>query len=175
MAFDLTQAGMSVGYHSEEMPSTFFCKDFPGTCCEDCHKEGYVIAIYPWSCYSTGKEKMPDLSMGLRAEVCCGRFHVVRNLPREWWISKYVQKNKWSTRDEERLLKASPQTYLKTCGEIASEHYTGPRHYKAGPKIYKTEPRQIHTTPKGIKPQGRGCPSCGSKWDGVVCDNCGHS
>jgi len=150
------------------LPSILTCTDFEGACCEDCHKDGHVLVLYPWSIYSEGKkDKMPDLSMGLRAEICCGRFHVARNLPREWWVRRYCARQGWSAADTERLIKESgdDRGYLKTSSELAGKYYVvrNPGTAVAGPPKRRAAP------------SAKGCPSCGVKWDGYVCDNCGHS
>lgn len=157
--------GTSVGYRTTlEAPSVFTCKDFGGQCCNDCHTKGHVIALYPWSVYSEGKkDKMPDFSMGLRAEVCCGQFHVARELPREWWVRRYCEKQKWGAADTERLVRESDSAnFLKERGNLIDKNYSGPRPTAAPAK------RRVTAT-------GRGCPECGAKWDGIACDNCGHS
>lgn len=178
------RAGMSVGFHTTlEIPGIFFCSDFPGLCCSDCHEKGHVIAMYPWSIYSEGhKEKMPDLGMGLRAEVCCGKFHLVRELPREWWVRRYGEKQRYSAPDIERLVAARiPAAFLKVRGELASKYYDAPGSREVRPIFEKgTGPKRVAGPQRAApiprsKSRGRGCPSCGSNWDGIACDNCGHS
>ncbi len=163
MAFDMNQAGMSSTFHyKEDHPSVFRCKDFQlDECCEDCHEKGHVIAIYPWGMLV----KAPDLSLGLRAEVCCGLFHAVRELPRSWWINRYGEKSGWSEADCKRLIEAPADRYYKIIGEIASKHFTGTTVSK----------RDYRPAPGKPVPRKKGCPSCGGTWDGIACDNCGYS
>jgi hypothetical protein len=165
MTFDITQAGLASSHLNgrEDVPSCFLCKDFTGgQCCEDCHKNGWVIAIYPWS---AAHKTAPDLSLGLRAEVCCARFHAVRQLSRAWWIQRYGEKSGWSATDCERLVKAPGESYYKISGEIASKYYV-----RGNPS---TAIRVA--APRVKRSGGKGCPKCGSPWDGIACDSCGHS
>src|SRR5215510_12212042 len=119
----LSDAGMSVGYRSEEGPTVFHCRDFSFLgCCETCHKENFVIAVYPWSAYSVTRNRMPDLGLGLRAEICCGIFNQVRLLPREWWIRQYAKKKGWTELDAARLTEAPPEKYYKVWGQIADSY-----------------------------------------------------
>jgi hypothetical protein len=174
MASEPTQAGTSVGYRSmNNHANVFTCQDFTeGECCQGCHQAGYVIAIYPWSVYSEGyKDKMPDLSMGLRGEVCCRKFHAVRQLSRAWWIRRYCAKQKWSEADTERLVQATPETYSRISGELASKYFPA---FGGGAKSQRSSTPATRSAPRS-KPTGSGCPSCGGKWDGVVCNNCGYA
>jgi hypothetical protein len=168
LTFEIDQAGMSSTYHyRQDHPGIFRCKDFAlQKCCEDCHAKGHVIAIYPWS----NLVKAPDLSLGLRAEVCCGLFHFVRELPRAWWINRYGEKSGWSAADCKRLVDAPAESYYKTVREIAARYFVGgggiqTRAYSGG--VSKPRPAS--------RPAKRGCPECGSAWDHIACDNCGYS
>jgi len=155
------RAGSSVGFKSEEGPWVFFCSDFPGSCCQECHDKNYLIVLYPWSIYSVGKrDRMPDLSLGLRAEVCCARFHFVRDLPREWWIKLYAKKHNWSEAEAERLAQSTPENYFRIWGDISNKRDGATVHRSTGTKRVTT---------------AKNCPSCGDKWDGFTCNNCGHS
>src|SRR4249920_1036109 len=158
------RAGSSVGFKSEEGPWVFFCSDFPGSCCQECHDKNYLIVLYPWSIYSVGKrDRMPDLSLGLRAEVCCAHFHFVRDLPREWWIKHYAKKHNWSEAEAERLAQSTPESYFRIWGDISNKRDSVPR--STGPR--STGTKRVTTA--------KNCPSCGDKWDGFTCNNCGHS
>ena len=163
-----SKAGMSVGYRAEDGPSVFCCADFERECCSHCHANNYVIAVYPWSVYSRGKDRMPDLSLGLRAEICCSLFHYVRDLSREWWIRKYAEKRKWSEKDATRLAQATPENYCRIWNEIASAHYEGPRQPRSAPQAPSA-------ARKASRSQAGTCPGCGAKWDNVVCNQCGHA
>lgn len=167
MTFDLSQAGIaSFHLYKEDHPGIFQCKDFlVGECCEDCHKKGHVIAVYPWSALS---RTAPDISLGLRAEICCRRFDAVRDLPRSWWIQRYGEKSGWNAADIKRLSETPDLLYHKVSGEIASKYFRGGSQSSISPG-----PSRV-STPR--RPASRkGCPSCGKGWDGIVCDNCGHS
>lgn len=163
MTFDLSQAGLStVRRYKVDHPNVFWCKDFPfGTCCEDCHAKDRYIAIYPWSAFA----RIPDLTLGLRAEVCCGRFHEVRELPRGWWLQKYGEKSGWREADIKKLIEAPVDRYYKTIAEISSRYLTGVAPQASAPRVSRGVSRQTK----------RGCPKCGSPWDSIVCDSCGHS
>lgn len=169
---------MSVGFWTNgEHPNVFKCADFStGICCADCHEHNFVIVLYPWSVYSEGKrEKMPDLSMGLRAEVCCGQFHVIRQLPREWWIRRYCARQKWSEEDAERLVKATPETYIRISGELASKYFQAFGGGAKGASYSRTTSSRTIQKSSRSRPAKEECPECGSDWDGVACDDCGHS
>lgn len=168
MTFEITQAGWATTKtYKTDYTTTFWCKDFTiGTCCEECHKKEQFIAIWPWS----HAARVPDLSLGLKAEVCCGRFHAVRDLSRAWWIQIYGKKSGWSAADIQKILQATPEAYLKTVSEVAA------RYYRSSPGY---TPIKSYSKPVAARSSGvvkkRGCPKCGSTWDGVACDSCGHS
>lgn len=161
--------GQSVGFRAEEGPTVFSCKDFSGSCCSDCHKNNFVIALYPWSVYSVGNHRMPDLGMGLRAEICCGLFNSVRSLSRDWWIHKYAEKKGWSREEGERLCQAGPKDYYKVWGQIADSHY------RPSPKVVSVSARkQSSSGLRGRLNAAARCPSCGSDWDSAICNQCGY-
>lgn len=163
-------AGTSVGYRSEDHPLVFTCTDFAITCCSHCHANNHIIVLYPWSVFSRSLNRMPDLGLGIRAEICCALFHHVRDLPREWWILHYAKKQGWSKEDGEKLSKAVPENYFRIWNEIAS------RHFKAFGGGIKAQRGSLGTGPKSNpRSKEKGCPSCGGSWDGIACDNCGHS
>lgn len=171
------QSATSVGFKTyEEGPSTFKCADFEGTCCESCHKQNFVLMLFPWSLMSAKhQDRMPDLGMGLRAEVCCGKFHIVRELPREWWVRHYAAKNGWNKDEAERLVQATDTgAYLRLTGEIASKYWRirNPG-YATGGRPATSRPSQVRRSAGPSRSSG--CPSCGKNWDGIVCNNCGHS
>ncbi len=161
--------GQSIGFRAEEGPTVFSCKDFASEkCCKCCHSENFVIALYPWSVYSVGKHRMPDLGMGLRAEICCGLFDSVRSLPRDWWIHKYAEKKGWSPQEAELLCQAGPKNYYKVWGQIADSHYA-----KSAP----ARPRTVSSRNSGLRSRLRSataCPACGSTWDSAICNQCGY-
>lgn len=173
MAFETSQAGTSVGFKTyDDGPSTFKCVDFEGSCCEDCHNQNFVIMLFPWSVQSTKHvDKMPDLGMGLRAEVCCGKFHIVRELPREWWVRRYAAKQGWSAQDTEKLVQAeSSELHLKVRGELASKYFVD-----RNPGTTRATPSSSRRTAYARKSSKDECPECGSDWDGTACDDCGHT
>lgn len=147
------------------------CADFQvGACCTGCHESGWTITVYPESAYSekyaTGK--LPDLSLGISGHVCCGRFEEVKRLPRGWWIRRYAEKKGWKENDIAIVLAASPEKFLTVCGEISSKYWRAEH-----PDIQVARPQAPR---KGVRAaRGNDCPGCGNKWDGNVCNNCGHA
>ena len=162
-----SKAALAIGWKTPEAKSVLICSDLFTSqegCCRDCHERNYSLVIYPWSIYSTGfRDKVPDLGMGIRAEVCCARFHLVRELDREFWIRLYAKKQGWSQADGEKLAKSTKENYWKVWNEICSRNYDGPK--PAAPR-----PR----TPRKAVSKPSVCPDCGDKWDGYSCDNCGY-
>jgi len=166
--------GMSVGFSSEGT-RVFKCSDFPKeNCCTCCHTNNFIIAIYPWSCYSVTKNRMPDLGAGVRAEVCCGQFNGVRLLPREWWIYRYAEKEGWNQEEAERLCHAAPNDYYKVWGQISDSHYAKTPATRTGASA---RPRTSNKAPSGLRSRLNAdskCPSCGSTWDRAICNQCGY-
>jgi hypothetical protein len=147
------------------------CKDFHvGTCCSGCHEEGWTIRVYPESIYSVPYKtgKLPDLGLGISGDVCCGRFEAVKRLPREWWIRRYGAKKGWNESDISIIVAATPQNFLKLCGEISSKYWRA-----AHPEVSVARPQIARKRVTAAR--GNDCPGCGNKWDGNVCNNCGHA
>ena len=140
------------------------CSDFDGNCCKTCHEANTFITVYPWSIYSERhKDKMPDLSMGVRAEICCVQFDRVKAIPRAFWVRKYGEAQSYDEQTIQSLIEATPETYYKILGEAGHQ------------KSQKSAPVYHHTksTPR---PKAKiECPKCGDSWGGIVCENCGYT
>lgn len=148
---------------------TFTCKDFPGECCEDCHEKNHHITVFPGSCYTKTKFGwMPDLSMGLNAEICCKRYDYVRSLPREWWVRELGKHENYTEEQVEKLLKADGNDWFQVWGQIASEKWN---------KTHPPLPSRVSRITQGpARPRARlECPQCGDAWGGVACGNCGYT
>jgi len=160
--------GLSIGIPSDG-GTVFKCVDFKvERCCNCCHANGFILAVYPWSCFSTSKRRMPDLGFGMHAEICRGMFNIVRLLPRDWWIYKYAQKEGWTEQDAARLAEASPEKYYKTWGEIRDSYVdTGPVERVSAGSL----PRKA---PKPPKFRGK-CSKCGTERVKAWCEKCGYA
>jgi hypothetical protein len=153
-----------------EAPSVMKCSDFHvGVCCTGCHEEGWTIRVYPESIYSVQYKtgKMPDLGLGISGDICCGKFEAVKRLPREWWIRRYGQKQGFNDADIAAIVAATPQNFLKLCGEIASKYWRA-----SHPDIQVARPQAARKSVRAARDTG--CPGCGSKWDSIICNNCGY-
>src|SRR5438093_4239375 len=68
-----------------------FLKLFPewkSSCCSHCHGlDNHKIYIRPLD--SSGYNA--DWYLCIEAIVCCGLYHKVRELPREWWVAKSIE------------------------------------------------------------------------------------
>lgn len=181
MSFDLITGATDIHPTSDEfkrhMPTTLFCTEVGvGECCPDCHARELRIRVYPHTCYSEGqKSPKPDIGMGIHAEVCCGRYHAVRELPRSFWLQRYGVKHGWKQADIDELIRATPQEFFKTQGRIASRYYVaspssaGSVHTGRSSKSYSRNVGGVSRKTTASK-----CPACGQRWNGEVCDNCGH-
>lgn len=170
-------------------PGTLWCEDFDGigSCCQGiCHQGlDHLITVYPESCYSVKHRegKMPDIGFGLHAEVCCGKYEAVKQLPRSFWVRLLCQRDKWSDAHVAQLLATPPEQYYRVSGEIRDYYYRlrNPSSGSSRQSISDSSPYSGSRTVSRGKTVSRGtgisvskCPSCGQKWSGDVCDNCGH-
>lgn len=154
------------------------CADFgqpADDCCPNCHLNGDTIRIYPESVHSVGyKDKMPDLGLGISAEVCCRLYDQVKRLPREWWVELYGRKHGYRKEHTDALVAAAsdPKSFLRLCGDIGSLYW---REVHPGQQRIDS-PRSVGSVPRPGK--GRAtvskCPSCGQRPFVEVCENCGH-
>ena len=170
------------------------CTDFGdiGQCCGPtlgldenpggwCHNSpNNLITVYPESCYSVKHRegKMPDIGFGLHAEVCCGRYEAVKQLPRSFWVKLLCQRDGWSDAHIAQILATPPELYYRVRGEI-SDYYYGLRNPSSVRQMVLSQPSVGRSSSRKSNLRGTGisvskCPSCGSKWNTDVCDNCGH-
>jgi hypothetical protein len=47
-----SKAAVTVGFRSEDSPLVFTCTDFTITCCQHCHSNNYILAVYPWTVFT---------------------------------------------------------------------------------------------------------------------------
>jgi hypothetical protein len=165
-------------------PGTLFCDDFPvGVCCNGfCHQSlNHLICVYPESCYSVKSRtgKMPDIGFGLHGEVCCGKYEAVKQLPRSFWVELLCRRDGWSEAHIAELVSTPAEHYYRVRGQI-SDHYYALRNPSScsrqvsvvGSPIRNATRRQARSTGTGVSVSK--CSSCGMRWNGDVCDNCGH-
>ena len=168
----------------KDLPLTFWCEDFTvGTCCHGwCHAESdfivlrqRMITVYPESIFSVPwKNKMPDFSLGLSAEVCCGRYEAVKQVPREWWVRRYGEKHGYREEHIERLIHASPENYFRLSGEIASLYHVE-KHGRTTVASGGGRTQFSQSRGSRVSASTSSCSSCGGeiKRNADVCDNCG--
>lgn len=149
------------------------CTDFElGKCCDTCHEKKFYITVYPWSVYSDDliDGRMPDLALGILAEICCARFDYVRSLPRTWWVNLYAINQKWPKEAIEKLLQATKENYYQILGEVLRSKTSGESIRSQGAtsvsRVTKSAPR--------AKAKSE-CPKCGETWGEIICGNCGHA
>lgn len=171
----------------KDLPTTFWCEDFTvGSCCHGwCHAEAdfdvmrkRMITVYPESIFSVPyKNKMPDFSLGLSAEVCCGRYEAVKQVPRDWWIRRYGEKHGYREEHIQKLIGASPENYFRFQGEIASLYYVEKNGSSTAAGVSNSSRRVQHNQSRGVRvsPKAGSCSGCGSELrrNADVCDNCG--
>lgn len=158
-------------------PGTLWCEDFSvGRCCEGiCHQSlDNLITVYPESCYSVKHRdgKMPDIGFGLHAEVCCGKYEAVKQLPRSFWIRLLCERDKWSDAHIAQLLATPPEQYYRVSGEIRDYYYR--LRNPSSVRQAGVPSQSVGRATRGTRISVSKCPSCGQKWSGDVCDNCGH-
>jgi hypothetical protein len=123
-------------------------------CCKgDCHERGTLINVTPYASDATLENRSIDWSLGIQGYVCCGRYEFVRSLSREWWIRKLAQVDGW---DEERLRSAL---------HPASWHRVFATNRSQGPSKIQVK----------VKVKTNLCPNCGSDWNEIICEECGHA
>lgn len=168
---------MKVADRKEDWPLTFWCSDIWGymseaSCCPSCHKRennSGLIRIYPRSVASD----LPDLGLGLNALVCCKVYDYARELPREWWLARYGEKHGYSAEDIKRLQEATTTTlWLRTSSELGSKYFRLRNPDSIVGRNVGNAPRTVGSSRRTVSIQK--CPSCGQRWDGEVCSNCGH-
>lgn len=145
------------------------CSDFElGKCCDTCHEKKYHITIYPWSVYSDNliDGRMPDLALGILAEVCCARFDYVRSLPRTWWVNLYGKASNFPEKDIERLCQATKENYYEVLGSVLRSKTSESKGATSISRVTKSAPR--------AKAKSE-CPKCGETWGEIICGNCGHA
>lgn len=160
----------------KDWPMTLFCSDVGvGQCCAGCHEKKYRITVYPYSVYSEGKpDPLPDLGLGIHAEVCCGRYEAVRELPRAFWLRLYAKKHGWSDAHTEQFVAAPTERFFRVWGEI-SDHYYRVRNPGAVDSIRRdsgSRRSSVGGTRRAASPKK--CPSCGQGPFYEVCDGCGY-
>jgi len=159
-------------------PLTLYCEDFPlGTCCSGCHEdlEQYHITVYPESAYSVGfSRKMPDFGLGIHAEICCGRYEAVRRLDRSYWLRAYAKNKGWNEAHIKQFIDAPPEKFMKIWDELLSLYWRLKN--PGAPVARQAVARSVAKKQTAFKRplSSSGCPKCGSKWNTIVCDNCGH-
>ena len=162
-------------------PTTLSCEDF-GTelCCTDCHKdiERFRIVIRPESASSAEfghGRMMPDFGLGLDAEVCCGTYHIARELPRDYWLRLYARNHGWSEPDVERFAATNKDNIFKVWDELRSKYWRLENPQLAA-EIRTTRSVSKHHKSAPIKRMVTisQCPKCGAPWNKRSCGNCGN-
>lgn len=142
---------------------TLACIDFGVTtpCCNEC-SEARKTVVYPPAVFDPTK---PDLGMGIRGLMCCHHIHNAQRKSRNWWYEKYLRdSNRFTPTEILTALKATKETHYRVYGEI----HAAAREREQSK--FKRPTVRLITQRTGLKK----CPECGSEWNEVICDNCGH-